>query len=108
MKFGFVAKHRGAWPVNVWREALGVSRSGFYEWMSRQRSLDDEQLSAPVRQSFVVSDRTYNARRVWHDLLALGQPCGLHRIERLMCAQAPSARAAMAYPRTMASTAPLY
>lgn len=30
------------------------------------------------------SDRTYGARRVWHDVLAEGLSCGLHRIERLM------------------------
>ena len=29
MIFGFVAKHRGIWPVAVLCEALGVSRSGF-------------------------------------------------------------------------------
>ena len=28
MKFGFVAKHRGIWPVLWMCEALGVSRSG--------------------------------------------------------------------------------
>jgi hypothetical protein len=27
---------------------------------------------------------TYGARRVWHDLLAEGVTCGLHRIQRLM------------------------
>ncbi len=95
MKFGFVAKHRGAWPVNLMCEALGVSRSGFYTWLTRprsQRSLDDERLGTQVRQSFLASDRTYGARRVWHDVLALGQRCGLHRIERLMRAQALRAR----------------
>lgn len=95
MKFGFVAKHRGAWPVNLMCEALGVSRSGFYAWLTRprsQRSLDDERLGMQVRQSFLASDRTYGARRVWHDVLALGQRCGLHRIERLMRAQALRAR----------------
>lgn len=45
-----------------------------------------------MRQSFVLSDRTYGARRVWRDVLALGQNCGLHRIERLMCEQALRAR----------------
>lgn len=45
-----------------------------------------------VRQSFIGSDRTYGARRVWHDLLALGHACGLHRIERLMRKQALRAR----------------
>jgi putative transposase len=76
-------------------EALGVSRSGYYAWLSRprsQRSLEDEQLSAHVRHSFIGSDRTYGARRVWHDVLALGRRCGLHRIERLMRIQALRAR----------------
>ena len=95
MKFGFVAKHRGAWPVNLMCEALGVSRSGFYAWLGRPRSqysLDDERLGAQVRQRFMASDRTYGARRVWHDVLVLDQRCGLHRIERLMRAQALRAR----------------
>jgi putative transposase len=95
VRFGFVAKHRGAWPVNLMCEALGVSRSGYYAWLSRprsQRSLEDEQLSAHVRHSFIGSDRTYGARRVWHDVLALGRRCGLHRIERLMRIQALRAR----------------
>ena len=41
-------------------------------------------LSAKIRSSFQDSDRTYGARRVWHDLLAAGMECGLHAIERLM------------------------
>lgn len=95
MKFGFVAKHRGAWPVNLMCEALGVSRSGFYAWLMRprsRRSLEDEVLGGQVRNSFIASEQTYGARRVWHDVLELGQRCGLHRIERLMHAQALRAR----------------
>jgi putative transposase len=95
VKFGFVAKHRGAWPINLMCEALGVSRSGFYAWLERPRSprsLDDEVLEVRVHQSFAASDRTYGARRVWRDVLALGHRCGLHRIERLMRAQALRAR----------------
>ena len=55
--------------------ALGVSRGGFYGWLKRprsQRSRSDEKLGAKVRESFLASDRTYGARRVWHDLLAEG------------------------------------
>jgi putative transposase len=75
--------------------ALDVSRSGFYAWLTRapsQRSRDDERIGAQVRQSFIGSDRTYGARRVWHDVLAEGSRCGLHRIERLMRLQAFRAR----------------
>lgn len=95
MKYGFVAKHREIWPILMMCEALGVSRSGFYAWRSRprsQRSIDDEVFGSQVRQSFLGSDRTYGARRVWHDVLALGVRCGLHRIERLMRVQALRAR----------------
>lgn len=31
-----------------------------------------------------ASRRAYGARRVWHDVLAEGLSCGLHRVERLM------------------------
>ena len=40
----------------------------------------------------MTSDRTYGARRVWHDLIAEGLACGLHRIERLMRQQGLRAR----------------
>ena len=95
MKFGFVAKHRGTWPVRWLGEALGVSRSGFYSWLTRPRSaraLAGDVLTTKVRASFVASSRTYGARRVWHDVLADGAACGLHRIERLMRIQALRAR----------------
>ena len=75
MKFGFVAKHRGIWPAGWLCGALGVSRGGFYAWLTRprsRRSRSDEELSAKVRSSFLASDRTYGARRVWHDMLAEG------------------------------------
>lgn len=38
MMFAFVAKHRGIWPVALICEALGVSRSGFYGWLTRPPS----------------------------------------------------------------------
>jgi putative transposase len=95
VKFGFIAKHRGIWPANWMCEALGVSRGGFYAWLTRprsKRSRDDEELGAKVRASFLGSDRTYGARRVWKDLAAEGVFSGLHRIERLMRLLALKAR----------------
>jgi putative transposase len=57
-----------------------------------QPARSNEELGAKVRASFIASDRTYGARRVCHDMLAEGIPCGLHRIERLMRLQALEAR----------------
>jgi putative transposase len=95
VKFIFIAKHRGIWPSGWLCGALGVSRGGFYAWLTRPpsaRSRSDEELSAKMRASFLASDRTYGARRVWHDMLADGASCSLHRIERLMRQQALRAR----------------
>ena len=36
--FAFVATHRGIWPTATICEALGVSRSGFYAWLTRVRA----------------------------------------------------------------------
>ena len=95
MKFVFIAKHRGIWPANWMCEALGVSRGGFYAWLTRprsKRSRENEELGTKVRASFLASDRTYGARRVQKDLAADGLFSGLHRIERLMRLQALKAR----------------
>jgi hypothetical protein len=60
VKFTFVVKHRGIWLTGWMCGALGVSRGGFYDWLTRpriRRSRSDEELAAKVRASFVASDR---------------------------------------------------
>jgi putative transposase len=87
MRFAFIARRRGIWPVAWLCEALDVSRSGFHAWLNRSpspRSRYDQALLAEIDRSFKSSDRTYGTRRVWHHVLAEGLSCGLHRIERLM------------------------
>jgi putative transposase len=102
VKFGFIAKHRGIWPADWLCGALGVSRGGFYAWLKRprsRRSRSDEELGAKVRASFIASDRTYGARRVWHDLLAEGhcvRPASDRAIDAITGSQSPSAPASTA------------
>lgn len=75
--------------------ALGGSRSGFHAWRTRkpsQRTRDNERNSTMARADFLASDRTNGAHRVWHDVLAHGVDCGLHKIERLMRQGALQAR----------------
>jgi len=92
MKFAFVAMHRSIWPYrSIWRvawqcSALGASRPGLHAWLNRPpsaRAVADKKMAPQVRSSFLASDRTDGARRVWHDVLAAGLRCGLHKIERL-------------------------
>ena len=87
MKFGFIAKHRGIWPVDVQCEALGVSRSGFYAWRIRPasvRACTDAAILQTMRTCFAASDATYGARRLLTDVQAAGHTCGRQRVARLM------------------------
>ena len=75
MRFAFIAKHRHIWPVSWLCEVLEVSRSGFHAWLNRplsDRAILDAKLVTAIDTSFKASDRTYGARRVWHDVLEEG------------------------------------
>ena len=64
MKFGFMAKNRGIWPLRWMCETLDVSRGGFYEWLKRPPSArvrTDTRLTWHIRTSFAQSDCTYGA-----------------------------------------------
>jgi putative transposase len=66
VKFDFVAKHRGTWPVGMLGDVLGVSASGFYARTVRPesaRARAKAALAVALHQRFRLSDRTYGARR---------------------------------------------
>lgn len=96
MKYPFIARHRAVWSVSELCRALGVSRSGFYEWHNRTPSARERvntRLTGRIRESFEASDRTYGSPWVWRDLRAWGEHCGRHRVARLMRAAHLVARA---------------
>lgn len=87
MRWQFIAKHRGIWPVRWICEMLDVSPSGFYDWLRRppsHRAQYDEVLIKDIRRSFYDSDETYGVRRVWPDLQGWGHEVGRERVARLM------------------------
>jgi putative transposase len=95
VKYAWMARQRGTWPTRLMCCSLGVSPSGFYEWLGRapsSRSQEDARLTRSIRQSFALSDRTYGSPRVWHDLRAAGERCGKNRVARLMQAAQLQAR----------------
>jgi len=66
---------------------LDVSHSGFYDWCDRppsRRCQDNDRLTVRIRSSFLESDRTYGAPRVWRDMRDLGETCSYNRVTRLM------------------------
>ena len=87
MKYAYIARQRGVWPTRSMCRMLDVSASGFYEWFGRgpsARSQENTRLTRSIRESFELSDRTYGSPRVWHDLRADGERCGMNRVARLM------------------------
>ena len=64
-----------------------VSRAGFYAWRKRpesQRKRDDKRFLIHIKSQFEKSRHTYGYRRIHDDFIELQQPCGKHRISRLM------------------------
>jgi len=95
VKFAFIAKHRGIWETRQMCATLGVSRAGFYEWLSRPdapRTVENRRLALQIRASFEQSDKTYGSPRVWRDLRAWGFAIGRHRVARLMALEGLRAR----------------
>ena len=66
---------------------MSVSRSGFYEWLSRpdsKRSQEDQALKANIRIIHEKNRQLYGERRIKDDLADLGQTVSRKRINRLM------------------------
>ncbi len=79
--------HRGEFRIGTMCEVLGVSRSGYYAWRRRPRSLRDEinaKLTETIRRIHEESRRIYGSPRVYAALRRRGIACGRHRVARLM------------------------
>lgn len=66
---------------------IGVSKSGFYAWKSRQpskRKLRDEELKNKIKEIHNRSRGTYGAPRILADLRFTGESVSKKRVQRLM------------------------
>ncbi len=66
---------------------LGVSSSGFYDWLGRPVSVherENAQLLSAIKHSHEASDGTYGSPRVVRDLIDAGFSCSKNRVARLM------------------------
>lgn len=87
MKYGFIEKQASQHGVVRLCLALGVSRGGYYSWLSRtesQKAGQDRQLLLRIRASFRDSRHRYGSPRVHAELREQGVRCGRHRVARLM------------------------
>ena len=84
------AQKAAGFPVGAACEAVEVSRSGFYDWKTRQaapptqRQLGEAALVALIRDIFDASDGNYGVPRIYKALRKAGLKVNKKRVERLM------------------------
>jgi putative transposase len=82
-----VRAHQAEFHVMTMCRVLGVSRSGYYAWASREcskRAVRDEALTRTIVRSHQASRGTYGSPRILLDLRELGERVGRKRVARLM------------------------
>jgi len=103
VKFAFIRTEKALYPVCVLCSVLDVSRSGFYAWIKRPRSVRDRRdahLAGEIAASHKRSRRTYGSPRVQRDLRARGIRVGKKRVERIMREKGIVARRKRRFRRT--------
>lgn len=74
-------------PVAQTCQVLGLSRSGYYDWLQRKpsrRQLANEHLLPHIVQAHEQGRHAYGSPRVTQVLKGQNCPCGRHRVARLM------------------------
>ncbi len=103
MRFVFIHAEKALYPVRVLCSVLGVSRSGYYAWISRPRAARaqaDEQLVVEIVAAHRRSRATYGSPRVHSELRSRGTRVGRKRLERLMRERGIRARRKRRFRRT--------
>ena len=87
MTFAWVEERKGEWPVAVLCRALGVSRSGFYAWRSREPSaaaVRREELTEQVAAIHAEAKGRYGSPRIHAELVGRGHGCCVNTVARIM------------------------
>jgi putative transposase len=86
VRYDFVKEHSERFQVASLCRVLGVSRSGYYGWLTRPESRhaqEDRVLLEHIRVAHQKGRCSYGAVRTWRVLNQGGVRCGKHRVARL-------------------------
>jgi transposase InsO family protein len=95
VRYGFVKKGAGRYPVSALCRSVGVSTSGYYGWCGRpesERVKGNRRLLMEIREIHEGPRRCYGSPRVHEELMARGIGCSRGRVERLMRVEGIRAR----------------
>ena len=87
MRYAWIQEHTKTFPVAVMCRVLQVSTSGYYDWLGRKPSSQQqrrEQIAQQAAHSYFESKRIYGYRKVYQDLLEGGVLCCEETVRRIM------------------------
>ena len=87
MRYDFVERHRGRWPVRLMCRVLAVSPGGYYDWRGRPQSdrmQRREALAVAIKAVHAEVKARYGSPRVHAELVARGKACCVNTVARLM------------------------
>lgn len=87
MRYDFVERHRGRWPVRTMCRVLRVSPGGYYDWRRRPTSEPTRRREALVVAIQAIHHEVkarYGSPRVHAELVARGMPCCVNTVAKLM------------------------
>ena len=87
MRYQFIQTHQEHYPVQLMCDILEVSRSGYYDWVDRPQSPQEQRraaLAVQVKAAFEESRQTYGSPRITRDLVAGGFKASRNTIAKIM------------------------
>lgn len=87
MRYRFIDEHKKAWPGTLMCGVLGVSRSGYYHWTTRELSpsrLANVVLARQIREMVAAHRQRYGTPRITEALHDEGITCSKNRVARRM------------------------
>ena len=87
MRYTAIHRYRTTYSVRMMCRAMGVSRSGYYDWRGRPESarvLRHRGLTEKIRYFHQVSREIYGSPRIREDLLEVGERVGENTVALLM------------------------
>lgn len=87
MTFRFIEAHEGQWPVRLMCQTLQVSPAGYYAWLRRPPSFQEqrrEALLVLIQGIHAEVKQRYGSPRVHAALAARGEACSVNTVAKLM------------------------
>ncbi|WP_249039309.1 IS3 family transposase [Lysinibacillus mangiferihumi] len=85
--YNFIQQHRHDFRVAKMCEVLGVSRSGYYEWLNRPKSNQKERkekLTSQIKRVYLDSRRNYGSPKITKQLNSEGVSVSQKTVSRIM------------------------